>query len=158
VGSVSPPFPFEKHAACSGPCRVLSMSCLMTGGPNKKIKKKISDSSRVYKSRNSASPRIVEHSGWSDFSRLLAPPPLSIFVLSWPWCACLNVGVNLDHPETTMWTALLCDLLLSAEIKAMRIHGAVPWPSCCRKVKSRWIFGAPGGVDFCRLLGWLRDY
>jgi hypothetical protein len=39
MGSVSPPLPFEKHAACDVPRRVPSMTCLMTSGPNKKIEK-----------------------------------------------------------------------------------------------------------------------
>lgn len=132
--SVSPPLPFEKHAACV-PRRGPSMTCLMTSRPIKKNKKKISDSSGDYKSRNSASPRIVEPS-----------PQCLCSILAWPWYTCLNVGVPLDHPEAAMWTALLCDLLLATEIKAWRILGAVSWPSCCRKVKSRWTSGTPGGV------------
>jgi hypothetical protein len=93
----------------------------MTGGPNKNKKNegmKISDSSGVYKGRNSASPELSNNpQAYLTFSTS-GPPPLSVFVLSWPWCACINVGVPLDHQETAMWTAPLCDLLLSAEIKA----------------------------------------
>src|SRR6266576_2320054 len=44
---------------CTASC---SIDGLMTGGPIKKNQKKISDSSGDYKSRNSASPRVVEPS------------------------------------------------------------------------------------------------
>jgi len=119
---------------------------------------KISDSSGVYKGRNSASPELSNNpQAYQTFSTS-GPPSLSVFVLPWPWCACINVGVPLDHQETAVWTALLCDLLLSAEIKAWHLTGTVSWPSCCRKVKSPWTCGAPGGVDFCRLPTWLRNY
>jgi hypothetical protein len=111
-------------------------------GCNKKIRRKFQTPPRIIKAETQQAPE-------------LSNPPLSVFALSWPWYACLNVGVPLGHPEAAMWTALLCDLLLSPEIKAWRILGAVSWPSCCHKVKSRWTCGTPGGVSSPT---WLSDY
>jgi hypothetical protein len=59
VGSVSPPLPFEKHAACGVSRRVPSMTRLMmTAGPNKKIRRKFQTPPGIIKAETQQAPEL----------------------------------------------------------------------------------------------------
>ena len=73
--------------------------------PSKKYEDKFSDSSGVYKSRNSASPELSNP--YLTFSTC-GPPPPSVIVLPQAMATCRDLGAPLDHSETDCPPSATC--------------------------------------------------
>lgn len=67
MGSVSPPLPFEKHAACGAPRRVPSIPPHDGVDPIKKIRRKFQTPPGFIKAETQQAPEVVVPSSLSDF-------------------------------------------------------------------------------------------